>query len=57
MVGKPVRVDFIDWLRVITTLSVFVFHSARFFDTFSDWHVKNSAPWIGGDVIVGFMSQ
>jgi len=54
---KPARVDYIDWLRVITTLCVFVFHSARFFDTFSDWHVKNAVLWIGGDIIVGFMSR
>jgi surface polysaccharide O-acyltransferase-like enzyme len=54
---KPARVDFIDWLRVITTLCVFVFHCARFFDTFSGWHVKNAVSWIGGDIIVGFMSQ
>lgn len=53
---KPARVDFIDWLRVITTFCVFIFHSARFFDTFSDWHVKNATSWIGGNIIVGFMS-
>jgi glucans biosynthesis protein C len=51
------RVDYIDWLRVITTLSVFLFHSARFFDSFNDWHVRNSTTWIGGDIIVGFMDQ
>ena len=49
--------DYIDWLRIITTLCVFVFHSARFFDTFSDWHVKNATSWLGGNIIVGFMSQ
>ncbi len=57
MIEKPARVDYIDWLRVITTLSVFVFHSARFFDTFSDWHVKNSELWMGGDIIVGFLNM
>ena len=57
MTEKPARVDYIDWLRVITTLSVFIFHSARFFDSFSDWHVKNSVSWIGGDIIVAFMSR
>ncbi len=53
---KAVRVDYVDWLRVVTTLCVFVFHSARFFDTFSDWHVKNGTSWIGGSIIVAFMS-
>lgn len=55
--STSLRKDYLDWLRVITTLCVFAFHSARFFDTFSDWHVKNTSPWIGGDIIVGFMSQ
>ena len=55
--NKPARVDYIDWLRVITTFCVLIFHSARFFDRFSDWHVKNAATWIGGNIIVGFMSQ
>ena len=54
--NKRIRVDYIDWLRVVTTLCVFVFHSARFFDKFSDWHVKNATSWIGGNIIVGFMS-
>ena len=53
---KAARVDYVDWLRVVTTLCVFVFHSARFFDTFSDWHVKNGTSWIGGNIIVAFMS-
>ena len=55
--NKPTRVDYIDWLRVVTTLGVFVFHSARFFDKFGDWHVKNATSWIGANIIVGFMSQ
>jgi len=55
--NKPTRVDYIDWLRVVATLCVFVFHSARFFDKFGDWHVKNATSWIGGNIIVGFMSQ
>ncbi len=30
----------LDWLRVLTIILVFVFHSSRFFDPM-DWHVKN----------------
>ena len=33
------RKYFIDWLRVIAMLTVFVFHSTRFFCT-EDWHLK-----------------
>jgi peptidoglycan/LPS O-acetylase OafA/YrhL len=51
------RVDYLDWLRVLATLSVFLFHNARFFDAYSDWHVRNATTWIGGTIIVGFFSQ
>lgn len=34
------RYDF-DWLKVIATLTVFIFHCLRFFD-FGAWHVKNN---------------
>jgi hypothetical protein len=37
---KERRYD-IDWVRVVATLAVFVFHSGRFFDRF-DWHLKNA---------------
>jgi len=29
------RVYYIDWLRVLAMLSIFLFHTARFFDAFS----------------------
>ncbi len=35
------RQYYLDWLRVITILLVFLFHCNRFFD-FDDWHVKNA---------------
>jgi glucan biosynthesis protein C len=38
-VKKERRYD-IDWLRVIATLTIFLFHCAKFFDTM-DWHLKN----------------
>lgn len=43
----PQRRFDLDWLRVIAILTVFIFHSTRFFDTF-DWHVKNATtyPWV-----------
>ncbi len=31
----------LDWMRVILILTVFVFHTGRFFDT-GGWHVKNA---------------
>jgi peptidoglycan/LPS O-acetylase OafA/YrhL len=41
--GKPreaVRLYYLDWLRVLAILTVFVYHSTRFFNL-EDWHVKN----------------
>lgn len=38
-VTSPRRFD-LDWLRVLAILTVFIFHSGRFFDRM-DWHVKN----------------
>ena len=39
----------LDWLRVLGILSVFVFHSTRFFPL-EDWHVKNNVTyaWVQG---------
>jgi glucan biosynthesis protein C len=36
----------LDWLRVITILTVFCFHTARFFDN-NGWHVKNAVRYDG----------
>lgn len=36
---KERRYD-VDWLRVVATLAIFLFHSARFFDT-EGWELKN----------------
>ena len=46
--GKPVvqrRYD-LDWLRVLAILTVFIFHTGRFFDQM-DWHVKNPVRYQG----------
>ncbi len=34
----------LDWLRVLAILSVFVYHSTRFFNL-GDWHVKNAITY------------
>lgn len=36
----------LDWLRVLTILVVFIFHSSRFFDEWG-WHVKNPTMYGG----------
>lgn len=48
------RQYYLDWLRVIGILGVFVFHSTRFFDTW-DWHVKSPLRFYGANVFQDFM--
>jgi len=47
--GTTTRRHDLDWLRVLAILSVFVFHSSRFFDL-EYWHVKNAAQYLGVQV-------
>ncbi len=39
----------LDWLRVIGILTVFIYHSFRFFNS-ETWHVKNGNTYFGVDV-------
>jgi len=39
----------LDWLRVFAILTVFTYHSGRFFNS-DDWHVKNPSTYFGMDV-------
>jgi len=45
----------LDWLRVLAILTIFVFHSGRFFDR-EDWHVKNPTTYFGMDVWTYFLA-
>jgi glucan biosynthesis protein C len=51
------RLYFVDWLRVLAMLGIFFFHNARFYDVFTDWHVKNSSTSIGPSLLIGFMNE
>jgi len=46
----------LDWLRVLTILTVFVFHSGRFFDQ-TDWNVKSAAVYPGVQAWTQFLSS
>ena len=50
------RMHDIDWLRVLGMLSIFVFHSGRYFDT-EGWHIKNPQVYRGMDIFIGFLVQ
>ena len=55
--AKPARLYYIDWLRVLAMLGIFFFHNARFFDVFTDWHVKNASTSLGPSILIAFMGQ
>ncbi len=44
----------LDWLRVLAILSVFFYHSTRFFNTW-DWHVKNAVTYGWVQALESFM--
>lgn len=44
----------LDWLRVLAILTVFVYHTTRFFNL-GDWHVKNPVNYVGVDVLERFV--
>lgn len=50
------RCYYIDWLRVLAILTIFIFHCARFFNH-EDWHVKNSQLSLSMSILVGFLVQ
>jgi len=44
----------LDWLRVLAILSVFLYHSTRFFNL-GDWHVKNAITYAWVEGVESFM--
>ncbi len=50
------REYYLDWLRVLAMMTIFMFHCARYFDTYP-WHVKNIEQSFGMMVFVGIISQ
>jgi glucans biosynthesis protein C len=50
------RKYYIDWLRVLAMITIFFFHSARYFDQ-DGWHVKNPLTSYGFTVFVIIISQ
>jgi glucans biosynthesis protein C len=49
------RTHYLDWLRVLLILTVFVFHSQRFFDK-GDWQIKNAQTYLGSQLVTDFLS-
>ncbi len=40
--GKSARLHYLDWLRVILIIGVFLFHALHPFDELIYWHIKNA---------------
>ncbi len=40
--GQPTRLWDVDWLRIVSTGLIFIYHTARFFDNMEPWHIKNN---------------
>jgi glucan biosynthesis protein C len=55
--ASTTRQYYLDWLRVLAMIGIFFFHNARFYDSFSDWHVKNATTNIAASGLIAFMSQ
>jgi glucan biosynthesis protein C len=47
---RPARSYEIDWLRVLLTLLIFLYHSSRPYNLMENWHVKDAVLSIGFDV-------
>ncbi|MFX1446494.1 MAG: acyltransferase [Promethearchaeota archaeon] len=45
----------IDWLRIIATIMIFFYHSAKAFDM-TDWHIKNEELSLEITIMVGFFT-
>jgi len=56
MGDNPKRLYYLDWLRVLAMLAVFLFHADRFFDYY-DWHVKNDTRNLISSIHVAFFVQ
>ena len=50
------RLYYIDWLRFIAIIAIFLFHNSRFFDI-EPWHVNNAETSTLATLFVGFINQ
>jgi peptidoglycan/LPS O-acetylase OafA/YrhL len=52
--GKSVRLHYLDWLRVLAVLGVFLFHAVHPFDHF-DWEIKNAEKSVVVTLFIVFL--
>ncbi len=56
MIRAP-RKHYLDWLRVLGILVVFLYHSSRFFDANNSWHIKNGITFVRLRFFLAFTEQ
>lgn len=49
--GSARRLYYIDWLRAIAIVFIFLYHNNRFYSG-SDWHISNAQPSLGSAVFI-----
>jgi len=54
---KPERLFYLDWLRVLAVLGIFVVHTLRPFDSLGDWNIKNREQSLVVSLIVGWGNE
>ena len=54
MSGGRTRLHYLDWLRALAVLGVFVYHTAQPFST-EDWHIKNADVSEAIQIPIGFL--
>ena len=62
MISKEVNIQtsrqhYLDSIRVFAMFGIFFFHNARFFDSFNDWHVKNTSTNAAASGLIAFLAQ
>ena len=57
MPSSTPRKYYLDWLRVLGILVVFLYHSCRFFDVNNSWHIKNAVTSGGVRLLLTFAEQ
>jgi peptidoglycan/LPS O-acetylase OafA/YrhL len=53
--AKPARLHYLDWLRVLAILGVFLFHAVHPFDMFP-WEIKNAEKSIAATLFIVFLA-
>jgi glucan biosynthesis protein C len=49
------RQHYLDWLRIIATIGIFLFHNSKPYD-YGGWHIKNAQISLGATQFVEFMN-